>query len=832
MSEYQSRHVESRIEQGVVVLTMTSPYLLSDSAARELRDELLNTAIRPEARRIVLDLQNSKSISSSGLAILISLVNKLRETGGQLVLCGLSHEFMSVIKVSSLHTLFRVQPDVPAAIAELNSWSLDLRKRIGQVKSNDEDRERLFMRSFDMLIAISLDMFCIADFDGYFKLLNPAWRETLGFAQGELEAEPYLEFVHPEDREATRAAAEKLTTGADVVSFENRYRCSDGSYKWLSWNAVSLPDVRLIYAVARDVTERKQLERRRAAEHAVTRVLAESARLGEALPEILKAICECLEWAVGLFWTLDRPNRVLKCAEVWLAPSVQVLEFEVINRQVVFEKDVGLPGRVWSSNQPVWIPDVANDTNFPGTPIAAINERLHGGFGIPIESGSIFLGVMGFFSHETREPDEDLKEMMASIGRQIGLFMERKRAETELERQKEELQAIVENIPIMLFIKDAERLCFERVNKAAEELMGYAREELIGMSDYDFFSKEEADFFTEKDRDVLNSKELLDVPEESFTMNHRLRIMHTKKIPLVDEQGIPRHLLGISEDITERKQVEETKRILLHEQGHLMERAEPVLEKISKLGQKVPQLYSQLAIPLRRLRTIVYKAKADARTTLNFLRPPGEPTWDDLQPCNEAIRDWFAELHWLVFNADLQLAFGEQLPDEPLFWAKRDEVLFSLGNLETNAEKAFKRKAEGHNLIAFSARIRTLEENKINGADPAYVVLSVADNGEGIPSEIEDQFFKGRIVTGRSGHGLGSQIIRRVMDNHRGLVRFTTRPQVGTLVELWFPLLVDSHEIPLHDQWMTYERIRKDVGPVRHIGEECLLVALRRHSPL
>jgi nitrogen fixation/metabolism regulation signal transduction histidine kinase len=225
----------------------------------------------------------------------------------------------------------------------------------------------------------------------------------------------------------------------------------------------------------------------------------------------------------------------------------------------------------------------------------------------------------------------------------------------------------------------------------------------------------------------------------------------------------------------------------------------------------------------------VYKAKADARTTLNFLRPPGEPTWEDLQPCNDAVRDWFAELHWLVFNADLRLAFDAQLPDEPLFWAKRDEVLFSLGNLETNAEKAFKRNAEGYNLIAFSAAIRKLEETKIDGANPVYVVLSVADNGEGIPSEIKDQLFKGRIVTGRSGYGLGSQIIRRVMDNHRGLIRFTTCEDVGTLIELWFPLLVDSQETPLHNQWMTFERIRNDVRPVRPISEECLLAVLRRH---
>jgi PAS domain S-box-containing protein len=396
-------------------------------------------------------------------------MQKLRETGGQLVLCGLSPELWNLFDITGMSNTkrwstppIRVKSDVAAAIAELKSWSISLRKGIEQMKQDEDERERIFMRSFDALIAMSLDMFCIADFDGYFKLLNPAWQETLGFAQEELEAEPYLEFVHPEDREATRTVVQKLATETDVIAFDNRYRCKDGSYKWLSWNAVSLAEAQMIYAVARDVTKQKRIERRRTAEHAVTRVLAESAKLDEALPDILKAICECLEWDVGLFWTIhqptDRSGRVLKCAEVWHAPSLQVPESEAISREYTLEPGIGLPGRVWSSREPEWIPDVVMDTNFHRAPLVVKNERMHGAFGFPIQSGNIFLGVMEFLSHEIREPDDDLQEMMTAIGRQIGQFMERKRAELELESQKEELQAIIENIPIMLFIKDAEFL--------------------------------------------------------------------------------------------------------------------------------------------------------------------------------------------------------------------------------------------------------------------------------------------------------------------------------------------------------------------------------------
>ncbi len=135
---------------------------------------------------------------------------------------------------------------------------------------------------------------------------------------------------------------------------------------------------------------------------------------------------------------------------------------------------------------------------------------------------------------------------------------ERKRAESALRNNELFLDSIVENIPHMIFVKTAKDLRFIRFNKSGEELLGYGRNFLIGKTDHDIFSKPEAAFYIRKDREVLHSKTLIDIPEETIqTVSQGMRVLHTKKIPILDGQGNPQYLLGISEDITERKRAED-----------------------------------------------------------------------------------------------------------------------------------------------------------------------------------------------------------------------------------------------------------------------------------
>ena len=115
-----------------------------------------------------------------------------------------------------------------------------------------EERTRFF--------AVSRDMLCTLGFDGYYKDLNPAWENTLGYTRAEIYSKPFIDFVHPDDREATLAEAAKIASGIPLLSFENRYRCKDGSYRDFLWSATPVIEDQVIYGAARDITARKQTE--------------------------------------------------------------------------------------------------------------------------------------------------------------------------------------------------------------------------------------------------------------------------------------------------------------------------------------------------------------------------------------------------------------------------------------------------------------------------------------------------------------------------------------------------------------------------------------------
>lgn len=153
----------------------------------------------------------------------------------------------AVVGVVEFFTSTVLQPD-ETILRMFAALGHQLGAFVGRTRRTQEQLERFFTMSQDLL--------CIAGFDGYFKRVNDAWARVLGHDPSDLLAQPYVNLVHPDDLDAMNTELAKLPAGG-AVSFENRWRCDDGTYKWLFWNAIATPEERLVFAVARDDTARK-----------------------------------------------------------------------------------------------------------------------------------------------------------------------------------------------------------------------------------------------------------------------------------------------------------------------------------------------------------------------------------------------------------------------------------------------------------------------------------------------------------------------------------------------------------------------------------------------
>ena len=202
-------------------------------------------------------------------------------------------------------------------------------------------------------------------------------------------------------------------------------------------------------SLERAETLRRLLEKRRAAEHAATRVLAQAQTAEGAVRGIIQVLCEALDFGAGAFWSVDEGAQVLRCREYWRTPVVPAIgsvpaneasHFEQATRRNNFPRGVGLPGRIWASGQPLWLTDLAADPTAPRAP-AARQDGLHGCFGFPVTLAGRTIGVLEFMASEVRQPDEELLKMLAVIGSQLGQFLERKRAAEELVRAKDAAEA-------------------------------------------------------------------------------------------------------------------------------------------------------------------------------------------------------------------------------------------------------------------------------------------------------------------------------------------------------------------------------------------------------
>jgi two-component system cell cycle sensor histidine kinase/response regulator CckA len=208
----------------------------------------------------------------------------------------------------------------------------------------------------------------------------------------------------------------------------------------LAITALKIDSSPIFTAYLRDITERVRNDRRRLAQYTVASLLAGSWTLQEASSAILQTIASIGDWVLSALWINDESIGRLRCRAYWHAGAPQLEKFGQHSSAVQFRMGEGLPGRVWESNEPAWIHDVTVDKNFPRAP-AAREAGLHGGFAFPLFAGRAINGVVELFSEHVADPDPDLLQLVTALGSQIGLFIERRRVEKELEQAKENAEA-------------------------------------------------------------------------------------------------------------------------------------------------------------------------------------------------------------------------------------------------------------------------------------------------------------------------------------------------------------------------------------------------------
>lgn len=309
--------------------------------------------------------------------------------------------------------------------------------------------------------------------------------------------------------------------------------------------------------------DRNRSERLRAAEHALTTILAAGVDLKNAAAPMLKAVCQTLAWDVGVLWQVNELDQVMDFVDSWHQDR-QFDEFVADSRLRSFVRGVGLPGRVWSSGCPESVYDVVIDPNFPRAPIA-LRAGLHGGFAFPMVLGRKVLGVMEFFVRRPRQVDASVSALMAAAGSQVGQFIERCQAGRQLVASQALNSAIVAAALDCIVTIDATGRIIE-FNPAASRTFGFERADVIG--------RELAEVLVPERLRARHREALRRTVEtgEGRILGHRVEMPAlradgselTVELALMRVGDIARPIFTAHmRDITERKRVEDERAVLL-----------------------------------------------------------------------------------------------------------------------------------------------------------------------------------------------------------------------------------------------------------------------------
>ena len=492
-------------------------------------------------------------------------------------------------------------------------------------------------------------------------------------------------------------------------------------------------------------------------------------------------------------WTIDRQAGVLRCARIWNRPGARLPEFDAISRVSTFAPGVGLPGRVWETGQPVWIPDVTLDSNFPRARIAT-KENLHAAFGFPILLRGEVQSVFEFFSPEILEPDDALLSMLTTVGNEIGMFIERRRAEEELDR---------------FFTLSLDMLAvagfdgyFKRVNPVWERVLGWTEHELLTKPYMDFVHPDDVAPTIEAASQLGRGSAIVQFENRYFHKDGTTRWLLWTSAPFPEHQVV----YAVAHDITDRKVTErmlEDQAVRLTQLVHELEvarrRAEEATETKSAflanmsheirtplnaiLGMASLALNTRLS-PRQRDYLETVKASGEALLTvvndvLDFSKIDArrlelERTAFDVR---EVVGDAAKLLCLRAAEKRIELACDINARTPAVLLGDPGRLRQVLLNILGNAVK-FTDKGE--------VVVRVRPDDGASDDERAVLVISVSDTGVGIPPDKRDHVFQAFTQADSSttrrfgGTGLGLAISQRLVELMGGRIWVESNVGVGS----------------------------------------------------
>jgi PAS domain S-box-containing protein len=643
------------------------------------------------------------------------------------------------------------------------------------------------------------------DVEGRVIWANQAELDLLGYTREEYIGHHIAEF-HA-DQPVIDDILRRLMAGETLHNYEARLRTKSGDIRHvLISSSVSFEGDRFVHTrcFTRDITERKRFEQRLMAQYAVSQVLAGSESLEVAAPRLLEAVAGPLDWCVGIFWTPAEPGDFLQCAAHWERVGSRDDEaFGAACRDFTFTRGVGLPGRVWSTTGPSWIEDLRADPNFPRLQLAA-RYGLRSAFALPVFLAARFHGVMEFLAAETRSVDDDLLKMAASLGHQIGEFVERTSAQQRVAEREESYRVLTETATDGILTVDAShRILF--ANAAAGRIFGYTPAELAG-SDLSLLMPE-----AQRVRHQAAMAQYLETGErhmawDLFRTSGRHRAGY--EIPIELSFGEYRRqeerlFVAILRDITERTRMDEALRQttkleslgvlaggIAHDFNNLLT---GVMGNVSLALDTIPD-----SNPAKQnLHDALEATDRAANLTRQLLAYAGKGRFL-IQPTD--ISALVREISSLVrrsipSHVALRLDLADSLPKIEADVAQLQQLLM---NLVINGAEAIPEGRQGTVLVITrlqqvdAQEIASLGTSEIVPGD--YVAINVHDDGVGMDEATLSRIFDPFFTTKFTGRGLGLAAAGGIVRGHKGALKVFSSPGQGTTFRVLLPVAAAPRE--------------------------------------